>query len=222
MQQNKKAVLFDLDGTLLDTLPDLTASLAHALAANGFPVHGESEVRCMIGDGIHTLVTRALPRDAGADSVLRVLADFRADYAENCTKHTRAYPGAAKMLSALRLAGVSAAVVTNKDDGAANRIISRYFPGGVDITRGVREASERKPDARVTLRVLSRLGVSAENAVFVGDGKNDFLVAGNAGITFVPVGYGYTDPQELEAICKIAPARDISGLFAMIKNRLGE
>lgn len=222
MQQNKKAVLFDLDGTLLDTLPDLTASLAHALAANGFPVHGESEVRRMIGDGIRTLVIRALPGNPGADVVLRVLADFRADYAGNCTKYTRVYHGAAEMLSALRRGGVSAAVVTNKDDAVANKIIRHYFPGAFDVIRGVRDDSERKPNAGVTSGILSGLGVSAENAVFVGDGKNDALVAANAGVAFVPVGYGYTDPAELEKICGITPARDISGLSAMIMRRLGE
>lgn len=209
-----KAVIFDLDGTVLDTVPDLAFALNKALAAFGYPTHSQDAVKGFLGNGSFVLVRRALPEEAPDSAVATVRARFREEYEKNEVEKTTAYSGMAELLAELSSLGIKTAVVTNKDEKNAVPIIDHFFGRTVGVCRGVREDSERKPNPKVTLSVLESFGVSPENAVFVGDGFADYETAKNCGIRFVPVGYGYTDFKLLYEKSGVAPMRDVAELRA--------
>jgi len=222
MSPVKKAALFDLDGTLLDTLGDLTSALNRALAASGRAGgYTRGDVNGFIGNGALVLVARASGLSPESDECRKLRAAFTEEYKSDLFTHTRPYAGIPRLIRELKSRGVCSAVVSNKDDSCAVRIIERFFGGDIAFTRGVRAEPERKPDPATALEALAALGVDPRNAVLIGDGVTDAGTAENAGVRFIPVGYGYTSPAKLRDFCGIEPARTVKELAEAVFSALG-
>lgn len=197
MNTRYTTVIFDLDGTVLDTLEDLAGAVDHALAANGFPERSLTEIRAFVGNGIKNLILRSLPEETDSGTADAVLADFRAYYAVHSADRTRPYDGIPELLRELKAAGIRTAVVSNKTDAAVQQLIRRYFDGLFDHVAGERENVARKPAPDSVCNALADLGASRENAVYVGDSEVDILTAKNAGLPCVTVSWGFRDEDFL-------------------------
>jgi len=205
-----EAVLFDLDGTLLDTLEDLADSTNAALAALGYPPHPLDAYRTLVGDGIHNLARRALPEGRrDEETVLRCVDAIRAEYARRWDARTRPYPGVPELLDALSGRGVRMAILSNKPDGATRRVVERLLPGwDFALVLGAREGVPLKPDPAAALEVAARLGLRPEEMLYLGDTNTDMQTARAAGMRAVGALWGFRDAEELrqagaqELICR--------------------
>lgn len=186
-----RAVVFDMDGTILDTLEDMKQSVNAALAAEGFPPRTLDEVRHFVGNGNRRLVERAVPEGTEADAVERVFRGFHTQYRVHCMDHARVYPGIPSLLARLRAAGIRTAVVSNKADYAVKLLAERFFPGLLDAAAGEKEGVRRKPAPDGVLAVLAALGVPPAEAVYVGDSEVDIETARNAGLPCLSVTWGF-------------------------------
>lgn len=193
MESPYQLIIFDLDGTLLDTLADLAAAVNHALSARGLPLHSLQEYRSMVGHGVRNLVKQALP--SGADDALidAALDDFKAFYTAHIDAHTRPYPGMQDLVRDLHAAGVRMAVASNKFQAGTEKLVGEFFPGIPFVAiLGNREGYPLKPDPEIVEEVLRAAGgVSRRDVVMVGDSRTDMLTAANGGIGAVAVGWGY-------------------------------
>lgn len=186
------AVLFDLDGTLLDTLDDLTASTNAALSAFSLPPRTRDEVRRFVGNGAERLIRLALPGKETDPPVEEVLKAFREHYNAHCLDRTRPYVG---ILEALEALSMPVAIVSNKPDSAVKPLCSRFFPGVPAF--GETADCPRKPAPDMLFRGLAALG--ADRCVYVGDSEVDILTAKNAGVPCLSVLWGFRDKDTLEA-----------------------
>lgn len=194
-----ETVIFDLDGTLLDTLDDLTAATNAALSAFGYPLRTRDEVRAFVGNGIRKLVERALGE--AASHTEEALAVFKQYYAAHCADRTKAYPDIVLLLSELRRRGVSTAVVSNKADFAVKTLAKAYFGELLTEAIGENEGAgiRRKPAPDSLLAVMRRLGARPETTVYVGDSDVDIATAKNANVDHISVTWGFRDRAFLEA-----------------------
>lgn len=193
-----KLVIFDLDGTLLNTLEDLAGALNYALRACGYPERSLREVRGFVGCGIRKLVERGVPLGASADAADRVLTSFHAYYREHSADKTVPYDGIAELLERLRENGLLLAVVSNKADYAVQYLCNYFFPGLLNVCTGEREGMRRKPYPDLPEYVLKLLNVRAEESVYIGDSEIDLQTAANSGLDCVSVGWGFKTPDFLE------------------------
>lgn len=191
-------ILFDLDGTLLNTLDDLCDSVNFALAKNGYPTRTIDEVRFMVGEGVRLLVERALPSGAKNDAatVDKVLADFSAHYNEHSGDKTRPYAGVPQMLEEA-CARYKTAVVSNKYQRAVDDLKNAVFPY-LSLAVGEDLSRKRKPAPDGVLYALEKLKSRAENAVYVGDSDIDILTARNASLPVIGVAWGFRGRAFLE------------------------
>ena len=194
-----QAVIFDLDGTLLNTLGDLTAAVNHALTAHGFSTHTEAEVRTYVGDGVRELIVRACPPDTDEETQAAVLADYLPYYAAHNADVTAPYEGVIALLTALRDAGVRLAVVSNKHDAGVQALCARFFGEYLDFAVGADGSRPLKPAPDILLYAMERMGVSPENTWFVGDSVMDVQTAHNAGVRCAAVTWGFQDVPRLAA-----------------------
>ena len=196
-----QTAVFDLDGTLLDSLCDLHLSINAVLAAHGMPTHSLDDVRRFVGNGIRKLVERAVP--AGTNDAQRdaVYEDFCAHYAAHCEDHTGPYAGIPELLAHLRAAGVRLAVVSNKGDFAVQELVSRQFPGTFDAILGENEAAgiRKKPAPDMVEAALERMGAGRDGLVYVGDSEVDVQTAANVGCPCVSCTWGFRGVDELTA-----------------------
>lgn len=192
-----KLIIFDLDGTILDTLADLADSLNYALSSGGFPERSIDEVRRFVGNGIGKLVERGLPEGSDRATVERVLATFKAYYGDHCADKTAPYEGILPLLAELKEKGVKLAVVSNKADFAVQSLCAQYFGGLFDMAVGEREGICRKPAPDSVNEVIARLGVSKEVSLYVGDSEVDVQTAKNAEIDCIAVSWGFRDAELL-------------------------
>ena len=194
----KKLIIFDLDGTLLDTLEDLSAAVNHALELRGLPLHTVEEYRHMVGHGVRNLVQQALPVGADDAFIDSALADFKSYYQAHIDVHTRPYPGIPELLSALNEAGVKLAVASNKFQEGAEYLIRRFFPGIPFVAiLGNRPGYPLKPDPEIVQEILRQADVAPEDALLVGDSPTDMRTAANGGIEALAVTWGYSSAEEL-------------------------
>ena len=193
----KQAVIFDLDGTLLDTLGDLRGAVNAALEMRSLPPRTMEEVRAFVGNGVRNLMKRALPQGAPDEEIDAALADFKAYYAEHLCDETRPYDGIPELFSQLRQRGVKTAVLSNKLDSASKQLIEHYFPGQVDVVFGERSGVPRKPDPSSCNEVVELFGVPKEQILYVGDSDVDMQTAKNAGLTAVGVTWGFRERSVL-------------------------
>jgi phosphoglycolate phosphatase len=196
---NYQAVLFDLDGTLLDTLSDIAGALNRALEKNGFSGRSIVDCRAFIGDGARTLISRALPEDAATDKTIdQCLSDFRQDYARNWHLTTRPYPQVPKLLHQLSGLGVRFSILSNKPHEFTVKCVERFLPDWpFEVVFGQREKVPLKPDPSAALEISRRMNVRPAACLFVGDSPVDMKTGVNAGMDAVGVSWGFTDRERL-------------------------
>lgn len=211
-------IIFDLDGTILDTLEDLMISLNDALQKNGFPKRSLSEVRRFVGNGIGMLIRRAVPKGTAPEAIGSVHSDFTAHYKVHCADHTRPYPGIPELMQALKEADRRIAVVSNKADYAVQDLCRQYFPGLIDIAAGEKEGVRKKPEPDSVLSVIRQAGVPKEQAVYIGDSEVDIQTARNAGIDAIIVEWGFRDKPFLSEQGADVFAADTAELSGMLLN----
>lgn len=190
----KNTILFDLDGTLLDTLTDLTASVNYALARVGLPARSRDEVRSFLGDGYKVLMEKAC---GGADSA-DALKYFTEYYAVHLEDNTAPYPGVTDALAALAAKGRKMAVVSNKGYDAVQVLCGRFFAPHVTLYYGVSDTLKKKPAPDMLLAAMRDLHSDAEDCVMVGDGEPDIAMARAAGIDIISVTWGFRTKEQLE------------------------
>ena len=214
-------IIFDLDGTLIDTIEDLGTAVNHALGLRGLALHSMAEYKDMVGHGVRNLVKDALagslgrqPEDALVDSAL---ADFVDYYVAHIDVHTRPYPGIQALLSKLQGKGLKLAVASNKFQEGAEKLVKEFFP---DIrfvaVLGNSPELPLKPDAAVVQLVLDKAGVSREEAVFVGDSATDMKTAANGGVRSIGVSWGFRPRTDLEQSGAMDIADSAEQLFEKI------
>ena len=189
--------IFDLDGTLLDTLDDLAASVNHALALHGMPLHGTDNIRRFVGNGVRNLVIRAVPGGQDNPLIESVLASFKTHYSEHNLDRTKPYDGIMQMLHTLKENGRKTAVVSNKFDAATKRLCNHFFGNLIDAAIGEREGIRRKPAPDTVNEALRLLGGDRQKAVYIGDSDVDIATARNAGLPCISVSWGFRDKDFL-------------------------
>ncbi len=219
------AIIFDLDGTLTDTLGDLTNSVNFALREFGFPERTLDEVRSFVGNGVRRLVYSSVPENTDEETAEKCLSVFKEYYKNHSLVETKPYDGIIPMLETLKKQGIKTAVVTNKMHEAAEEIVRIFFDGLIDITLGQVDGVAQKPQPDGIYHVLEKLGVSKEKAVYVGDSEVDCITAKNAGIPCIGVTWGFRDKSVLvengaDFIADIS--EDIVDFAGFIQSRLFE
>lgn len=197
----KRLVIFDLDGTLLNTIADLANSTNFALAKLGFPTHEADKYNFMVGNGINKLFERALPQGEKTETnVLRVRKEFLPYYDSHNTDESRPYPGTTELLQHLQAAGIQIAVASNKYQTATTKLIAHYFPETHFIAiLGQREGVNVKPDPAIVFDILKIAGVEKKDVLYIGDSGVDMQTATHAGVTACGVTWGFRPRTELEA-----------------------
>ena len=196
---NIKAVIWDLDGTLLNTLDDLAASVNAALAMNGMPLRSTEEVRAFVGNGIRNLMIRAVPGGEVNPAFDKALEDFIRHYGAHSRDRTRPYDGILEMLDKLSAAGVKHAIVSNKIDFAVKALSRAYFGERMCAAIGDDPSRARKPAPDSVFAAMREMGVTAQETVYVGESDVDVLTARNAGVPCVAVLWGFRDEACLRA-----------------------
>ncbi len=192
-----KLAVFDMDGTILDTLEDLKDSTNFALEKCGYPTRTYDEVRRFVGNGIRKLIERAVPEGLTVEQIDRVHEVFTEHYKVHCADKTKAYDGIKPLLEKLRASGVKTAVVSNKADYGVQELCKEYFDGLFDYAVGEREGIRRKPAPDAVNEALRVLGMSKSEAVYIGDSDVDFETAKNAELPCISVLWGFRDEEFL-------------------------
>lgn len=192
-----KAVIFDLDGTLVNTLSDLSHSMNFGLSKLNLPGRTEEECREMIGNGVRIFAQKALP-EGRQDMLDDLLSIMRAHYAMHCCDNSRAYDGISDVLRELKTRAILLAVITNKPDDMAVRVVEHYFGKCTfSCILGIREGRATKPDPSGTIEILDKLDIKTNECLFVGDSDVDIQTAKAAGIRAVGVSWGFRDVETL-------------------------
>lgn len=212
-----ETILFDLDGTLLDTIDDLGTAVNHALSKRGLPLHSLPEYRLMVGGGIRNLNWRALPEGLRDDEAYldACLDDFLEYYVSHIDVHTRPYPGMQELLRELSIRGASLAVTSNKFQAGTEKLVRSFFPD-VSFTAvfGNRKGAPLKPDPAIVEEVLKLSGSPKEKAVLVGDSSTDIKTARNGCIDSIAVSWGFRPREELsEAGAIVDSAGELAGIL---------
>ena len=194
-----KAVVFDLDGTLLNTLEDLADATNWALRKNGMPERALEEVRQYVGNGVRKLIERAVPDGEENPLFEQTFDDFKRYYVVHCQDKTCLYDGVAEMLQALKARGFLLAIVSNKLQAGVDELYERYFKDTVAVAIGERPELQRKPAPDMVELALRELGVTKDEAVYVGDSDVDLQTARNSGLPCISVLWGFRDRKFLEA-----------------------
>lgn len=198
------ALIFDLDGTLVESLPGIAASLNRSLSLHGLPGHSYAAVRNFIGNGARKLVERALSGVSRLDLTDSVLESFAADYEISWPDGTSVYPGIHELLAALRSSEIPMAVLSNKPHAFTVEIVEKLFPENTfSAILGNREGLSHKPDPSGALEIANSLGLSPENCTLIGDSTMDLDTARNAGMKSIAVTWGYHDRERLSVADRI-------------------
>lgn len=196
-KENVKAIVFDMDGTLLDTLQDLTNAANVALTKYGLPEKTVAEVCKVVGNGARNLVKGIVPEGERHPDFEAIFEDYKAYYAEHCEEETKPYEGIWELLQELKKRNYKMAVVSNKPDGAVKILAEKYFPGCFQVAIGDMEGYQRKPAPDLVYKTLEELGVKKEEAIYVGDSDVDLMTAKNAELPCVSVTWGFRDREFL-------------------------
>ncbi len=191
-------VIFDLDGTLLNTIDDLADAGNHVCAAHGWPVHTVDDYKRMVGNGIPNLVSRFTPDGLGEDELAGALAEFSAWYGAHKEDKTAPYRGVPQLLDALKGAGVRLAVLSNKAHALAGPVVEHYFPGVFEFIQGALPGAPLKPDPTLLRALMEKIGAKPDTTLFVGDSGVDVLTGKNGALTVVGVLWGFREREELK------------------------
>ena len=192
-------IIFDLDGTLLDTLEDLTDAVNYALKFCDMPLRTIEEVRCFVGNGVRNLMLRAVPQGEANPRFEEAFSFFKEYYGDHCNDKTRPYDGVMELMKTLKEQGYALGIVSNKIDSAVKELNGRYFADLIEVAIGEREGVQRKPAPDTVLTALQELGKNKENAIYVGDSEVDIATARNVGIPCISVLWGFRDQEFLIA-----------------------
>jgi phosphoglycolate phosphatase len=197
----KSLIIFDLDGTLLDTLGDLTASTNYALEKCGFPIHEDTDYRFFVGNGINKLFERALPEGAKtAENISNIRTHFLEYYGKHSTELTVPYPGICNMVKVLQLRGVKIAIASNKYQAGTEKLTKHFFPDIYFVAvLGQREGIPVKPDPAIIHEIIKIADVNKNDVLYIGDSGVDMQTALNAGIDVAGVIWGFRPKSEIEA-----------------------
>lgn len=194
-----KAAIFDLDGTILDTLDDLANSVNAALEAGDMPKRSREEIRRFVGNGTSTLISRAVPKGTSEEVRMQTWKTFTEIYAKEKNHYTQPYEGITACVKRLINEGTPCAVLSNKDDDAVRELCDQYFPSVFTACQGRLNDMPPKPDPTMLLALCDRLGICAQEAAYIGDSEVDVQTADNAGMPLVGVTWGFRNPAELKA-----------------------
>lgn len=192
-----KAAIFDLDGTLLNTIEDLADSLNYALGKFDLPLRTVAEVNSFVGNGIRKLIERGVPQGSSQNTVDKVFEDFNSHYRLHCADKTKPYDGITDLLKCMRQAGIKTAVVSNKADYAVAQLCKKYFDGLLDVAMGEKVGLNRKPAPDMVFAVLSSLSLTAADAVYIGDSDVDIATGKNADMPVISVSWGFRKKEFL-------------------------
>lgn len=212
----KKAIIWDLDGTLTNTLQDLSEAVNHAMVLNGFPVRTLQEVRSFVGNGVRRLMELAVPDGEKNPGFDKAFDDFKAYYAVHCQDHTCLYEGVAEVLRTLKERGFRMAVVSNKLQSGVDALYEKWFGDTIEIAIGERQGVARKPAPDMVFMAIEELGISKDDAVYIGDSEVDLATAQNAGLECISVLWGFRERDFLlakGAVTLVEHPREIAALL---------
>lgn len=205
-------IIWDLDGTLMDTLQDLWLSVNHALRTYRMPKRTYEEVRMFVGNGVRKLMERAVPDGEANPQFGDVFDEFKRHYMQHCKDNTGFYPGISETLKTLKAQGIRMAIVSNKLQAGVTELHHEWFADTIEVAIGEREGIKRKPAPDMVEAALRELGVEKDNAVYVGDSDVDLATALNSGLPCISVLWGFRDRRFLEqhgATCFAEKPEDI-------------
>ena len=197
MFENVNTVIFDMDGTVLDTLEDLTVSVNYVLSKFNMPDHSEEEYRKFFGNGIKYALKCAVTEETAEEVIEEMLPIFREHYNEHCHDRTKPYDGIIELMSMLKANGYKMAIVSNKIDSAVKELNDRFFSEYVDVAIGEKPGIKRKPAPDTVLAALDELGSKKEAAVYIGDSEVDLQTALNSELPCISVLWGFRDKDFL-------------------------
>ena len=217
----KRLVIFDLDGTLLNTIADLAVATNEALRTMGYPTHAEEVIQTFVGNGVSKLLERSMPLDKRTEeNIALVRRHFMAYYDQHNADLSTPYPGISEMLSRLQEDGVMLAVASNKYQSATEKLIARYFPHiNFVCVLGQRQGIPVKPSPDIVLEIMEKANVSRSDTLYVGDSGVDMQTAINAGIDAVAVSWGFRPRAELEAFRPHAIIDGAGDLLMLLEGR---
>ena len=216
----KKLLIFDLDGTLVDTLVDLKNAVNHALLLKNYPERSLEQIRKAIGNGVAKLVARSIPNGVDNPDYPETFAEFRKYYSIHATDFTKPYPGVLNQLINLKKQGYLIAVATNKLTDIARPLLDGFYPNIFDFIQGDEPGMDRKPAPMMVETLCKRFNVDKKDAFYIGDTNVDMETAENSGVDFVLVTYGYRTKEELDIQCPGRPTIDhIEELDEYLKSR---
>ncbi len=195
-----KAIIFDLDGTLVNSIGDIADAMNTVLAKRHYPTYDYDTYKTFVGSGVKSLVIKALPDTAPKQSEIdECLINMMEVYSKNCTNKTMPYDGILELLDTLNTKKLKLAVLSNKEDSLTKKVAKALLPDYLNPVYGLKEEALKKPNPQVLLQLCKNLNVNPEEAIYVGDTDVDILVAKNANMLAVGVSWGFRDPQELIA-----------------------
>ncbi len=200
-----KAAIFDLDGTLLNTLEDLKDAVNHCLEKFGYPTRNSEQIMASLGNGARNLITTSLPEGTAKETIDEILAYYEPYYQAHCQIKTAPFPGIMEMMEQLKAQGIRMAIVSNKGDGAVKTLAPQYFGDLVEAAVGERAGIRRKPQPDSVLQAMKELKINPEEAIYVGDSEVDAQTAVNAGLDCALVSWGFRSRAQLE----VEPAKAI-------------
>lgn len=212
-----QTVIFDMDGTLLNTLEDLTDAVNYALREMGMPERTIEEVRTFVGNGVQKLIERAVPGGLNHPKFEETFTHFKEYYTVHCNDKTGPYEGVLPLLRELKAEGYALAIVSNKLDSAVKELARVYFEGIVPVAVGERPGVAKKPAPDMVQIALEELGVSAETAVYVGDSEVDLMTAKNSGLPCIAALWGFRDEEFLREQGAVNMARTPQKIKAFLQ-----
>ena len=216
--KNYDTVIFDLDGTLLNTLEDLADAVNHVMRENGYPQRTLEEVRRFVGNGIRRLMEQAVPEGVTGENFEHVFEEFRNYYTEHCQVKTCAYDGIMPLLEQLHAKGYAMAIVSNKNHGAVCELNNIYFKDFIRVAIGQKDGIRKKPAPDTVFQALKELGKTAETAVYVGDSEVDFATAKNSGMDCALVTWGFRTVEELSEFQPVAFIEKAEQLLGVLED----
>lgn len=220
MKLTKRYAIFDLDGTLLDTLDDLTDSMNYMLGKHNFPLRTRDEVRNFVGNGVRKLVERAVPPEYKADEefIDKFYDDFSLYYNSHSDIKTAPYPGTLDMLDKLLENGFDIAIVSNKIDSAVKSLSSKFFGERIKSAIGEKPSIRHKPEPDMVFMAMEEMGADKENSIYIGDSEVDIQTAKNSGIPCISVLWGFKDRKFLEDSGAMAIVESMEELGEILVN----
>jgi phosphoglycolate phosphatase len=212
-----KAVLYDMDGTVLETLADLTDAVNFTLRHFNMPERSVKEVRRFLGNGARRLITLSVPEGTDEETLERVLQFYVPYYNEHCRIKTAPYPGITALMEQLKVDGVKQAVISNKPDASTRALAADFFGDLLELAVGESAAVRRKPAPDMVLAAVRELGLAVDDCVYVGDSEVDIATAKNAGMACISVAWGFRDEPELVASGASLIVRSTEELYEAIK-----